>query len=697
MHKKYLKVGAIILVISILIAGCTNKDITKIQEPIEKPQPIEEPLPVEEPEPIEKISLEADLSNVINLDDFESFSDDELKMLSEANFFVRPSDEEQLFFIYEHNEYQEIPSFVTTDSVLQVYHIFYNYTLRTLEEQRLIQLARDLSKDMLVESIKQYDLISDDELKESSIKNIAFFTVANKLIKNELPENIPSRSLNMANREYQKIMEKQVYEKSEIFPFEIDYSQYTIRGHYTRSEDLGDYFLTMMWYGQIPLPLYKNEEERNYDQTYQALLITDILSNDGKIFNTWKKIYQPTEHFVGSSDDLNIYDYKTIYSNVYKDISSIDQLKDNDKIDAFYKEADKLPMPKIMARFLPKSDNYNGIDSPVGKQFRFMGQRYVMDSEMIQRLVYPILRPIPSGLDVMAVLGSNRAKEIQLNDPINQMWEDYPIVMEELIEEFSHYTEADWKKNMYTGWMWVLSALNQNEYGDEYPDFMKNEAWIDKSLNTALSSWAELKHDTVLYGKPSGAEMGGDMIKETKGYVEPSIEVYERLLWLTDRSRELLKEMNLEIDDIDIKMERFQWLLDFLITASQKQLKGEALTQEEYFRLTIFGGILEDLTLSFSNVGRWHEITSETDKNMAVIADYHTVGRDGMMHAGVGPAYEIYAIVPIEGELVLTRGAVFSFHEFLSETRLTDEKWQEMIKSGNYPSMPEWTDSFIVK
>ena len=191
--------------------------------------------------------------------------------------------------------------------------------------------------------------------------------------------------------------------------------------------------------------------------------------------------------------------------------------------------------------------------------------------------------------------------------------------------------------------------------------------------------------------------MGGDMIEETKGYVEPSVEVYRRLLWLTDRSRQLLSEMNLSIDDIDIKMERFQWLLDFLLTASEKQLRGEALTEEEYFRLTIYGGILEDLTLSFSNVGKWHEITSETDKNMAVIADYHTVGRDGMIHAGVGPAYEIYSIVPIEGELVLTRGAVFSFHEFLNQTRLTDEKWQEMIKNGENPPMPQWTNSFIVR
>ncbi|NLC04608.1 MAG: DUF3160 domain-containing protein, partial [Tissierellia bacterium] len=38
---------------------------------------------------------------------------------------------------------------------------------------------------------------------------------------------------------------------------------------------------------------------------------------------------------------------------------------------------------------------------------------------------------------------------------------------------------------------------------------------------------------------------------------------------------------------------------------------------------------------------------------------------------------------------------VFSFHEFISDERLTDEKWQKMLKDGTNQPMPEWTDSFI--
>ena len=96
----------------------------------------------------------------------------------------------------------------------------------------------------------------------------------------------------------------------------------------------------------------------------------------------------------------------------------------------------------------------------------------------------------------------------------------------------------------------------------------------------------------------------------------------------------------------------------------------------------------------------WYSITSETDKNMAVIADYHTIAPNsfsegGYMEAGVGPAYEIYVVVPIGGKLYLTRGAVFSFHEFISDERLTDETWQELIKEDKNPPMPDWTNDFI--
>ena len=62
----------------------------------------------------------------------------------------------------------------------------------------------------------------------------------------------------------------------------------------------------------------------------------------------------------------------------------------------------------------------------------------------------------------------------------------------------------------------------------------------------------------------------------------------------------------------------------------------------------------------------------------------------------MGAGNTIYVLVPIDGEWTLTRGAVFSYREFQwpANDRLTDEKWQQMIREGKAPAAPAWTKSF---
>lgn len=718
-NKSLLALISLILIITILGTSCTVKSPDTPDNP-KKPDTVNNEIDESEDHEVKKVlayellqkksvelpfepakvsalvkpyRVNPDLSNIVNLNQFGEFSEEQLELIIKNNFVVNPTKQEQLFYIYEENQYKEIPSFITTDSVLQVYHIFYDYYLRTLENEKFLGILEELTDIMLKDSIAIYNEIDNKDVKNAQLKNIAFFAVANLCLEKGLSGDMPNEAREMANKEFEKINNHNGFEQSAIYPYELDYSQFIPRGHYTRSEDLERYFKAMMWYGQAPFPLYIIEnEERNIEQTIQAMLITHSLCSNKEAFERWESIYEATNFFVGSSDDLSIYQYGEILFNIYGESPNLNKLNDKDKLDEFYKEADKLPEPGIK----PK---YTSVTTPNGKQFRFMGQRYILDSEIIQELVEPIIRPIPSGLDIMGVLGSTRAEEIQMAKEENMGWADYPKEFNRLKEKFGNLKDDEWMKNMYNGWIWTLLGFLE-PFGDGYPSFMTNEAWVDKDLNTALGSWSELKHDTILYGKQSGAEMG-DGLMPTKGYVEPNIEVYEKLLWLTRFSRENLNQRNLSIETIDEKMMVFETLLEFLISCSIKELRNEELTEDEYYRIGYYGGTLESLTSSFAGDGiRWFEITSETDKNMAVIADFHTIAPNsysggGCMEAGVGPAYEIYVVVPINGELYLTRGAVFSYHEFISDERLTDEKWQKMIKEDKQPPMPEWTNSFI--
>lgn len=91
------------------------------------------------------------------------------------------------------------------------------------------------------------------------------------------------------------------------------------------------------------------------------------------------------------------------------------------------------------------------------------------------------------------------------------------------------------------------------------------------------------------------------------------------------------------------------------------------------------------------------ELSSDTDKDQAIVADVHT-SFGNVLEEGTGRAAAIYVVVPIEGKLWLTRGAVYTHYEFEwpASDRLTDEKWQKMLQTNQEPGLADWMKSFFV-
>lgn len=486
--------------------------------------------------------INSDLSNIVNIEQYGDFTHEQKELIAKNGFVVVSSNEEQLFYIYENNEYLKLPSFVTTDSVLQVFHLFFDYSLRILETEKLMLPLKQMTDSMLKKSIVLYNQIKAPQLKTAALKNIAYFAVAQKALGEEYPSVIPDEAKKLAELEFALVEGAAGIAKSNIFPFDLDYSQYKPRGHYTRNEEFEKYFRAMMWYGQAPFPVFKatpdGKVELNVEQTAQALLITYCMfcNIDGSSdIELWEKIYEPTVFYVGNTDDLNLYQYKDLLISIYGEEPDIEKLLEPHYIERLYSGAKLLPEPQIQAKWI-------SVDIPSGLQFRFMGQRYIPDSDIMQNLVEPIIRPVPRGLDVMGVLGSERASDLLINKyKEGEKWEEYKSRFAEQKSRFSKLPEETWHSNMYYGWLWTLRGLLKS-FGDGYPSFMTNEAWEDKSLSTALASWAEMRHDTILYAKPTGAECGeGEEPPVIKSYVEPNIEVYNRLLGLTSYARENLR------------------------------------------------------------------------------------------------------------------------------------------------------------
>ena len=95
---------------------------------------------------IPEYEVEPDLSNVINVDQFWMDENDEvMEKLAENQFVVMPWTGDEFFDIYEPNRYDYIPNFITVDSMLHTYHLYFAYLLKMTEMNELCDMVEELS------------------------------------------------------------------------------------------------------------------------------------------------------------------------------------------------------------------------------------------------------------------------------------------------------------------------------------------------------------------------------------------------------------------------------------------------------------------------------------------------------------------------------------------------------------------------
>jgi hypothetical protein len=658
-------------------------------------------------------------------------------LLERHGFAVSPGDEKEIYDVYTQAKKRNQPIFVTTDAVLHTCHIFFDYLLRILEIEKLYSRVVELTDRMIAVSQDQYEEAKQEDVKEAARLNIGFFSVAKKILS---PGYEPGFGLarlidtELRNIDAHKGLEFRgllTYIKnptvfSNPYAYE-DFSQYVPRGHYTRNETFKKYFKVMMWYGRIDFKLKPGESVgailHGKMMTLQALLIADALMKNEEAYQTWRMIYEPTTYFVGKTDDLSVDDYVKLIPEVYAADGPVDRFGEEERLSDFIARALKLQPPRILSGTAFVED---GEFISTTKGFRFMGQRFIPDSYMFQELVYGrkgdkvilkytgkgkpftmevipaggTVRAFPRGLDVMAVLGSERALAI-LEQEGDTEYTDYYDQLNRLKQEFSSISPDEWRQNLYWRWLYCLLPLLEEKKEAGVPRFMKNGLWLDKELQTSLGSWTELRHDTILYAKqiytmlttapPQQPEL-------TYGYVEPYPEVYRRIQEMMADMRNNLAEFGILVPGIPEKIREFEEILARLAAISDKELAGKEPERQDYELIWNIGSALSSLKQFPPQI--MAKITSGTDERMDIIADVHTdMNTRQVLEEGIGSPFDIYVIVEDSKGYRLCRGGVFSYYEFKHpmDDRLTDEKWQEMGKQRQRPEQPPWTKTFITK
>ncbi|MFW9786129.1 MAG: DUF3160 domain-containing protein [Candidatus Thorarchaeota archaeon] len=646
------------------------------------------------------------LSNVVNLDQYSSLPSEVSQMIVENGFAVTSqSPFKHIHEILVYNDERGIPSFVSSDAVLHAYHVLYDLALREIEVYSFWDLLRNLTDSLLDVTFSQYETASEGRWQDAALRNLMFFAVAMSLIDNEwvIPGTFPAEVEPAVENVLTLIEGHSSMTAAWFMGYLEDFTQFVPRGHYTRSVTLQRYFKAMMWYGRVSFRLQPEKpptlNEAGKDYTAQAILLSLALThNVSGISGTpvgldiWDALYEPTAFFVGAADDLVPAEYLSLIESIYGTEIDIADLDNETFLEQFIEEALELREPLILGHPMMPGDD---LAQTMG--LRFMGQRYIPDSYILSQLVYDnvgtLLNPrlMPKGLDVMAAFGSNRAWDL-LEDDKNYV--NYVSQMKMLWNQIGNMTADEWTQNLYYLWLYSLLPL-LSEPGEGYPFFMQSDAWVDKQLSTALASWTELRHDTILYAKQSYGTLTG-LPPQIKGYVEPVPNLYARLASLCQMMITGLDSRSLLSSLIS---EKLGDLLEFLLSLqaiSIKELEGTTLNDTEYRVIQNSGYILEKI-VTFPHDS---ELLSNEDKDMAVIADVHTDPNSGeVLEEAVGRPMVILVAVKIEGDVILTRGAVFSYYEFTwpMNDRPTDESWQDMLDQGTEPSQPVWTTSFIVE
>jgi len=629
--------------------------------------------------------------------------------------------EDFYFFLVYVND---LPVLVTTDSILHLFHVVFDCSLKILENKTLFPMILEVTQFAFESSLNDYMNVSHDgSLEYWAVRNSTiYFAVALSLLTGEtvdLPQELSGDLafyLDNIYAEDLKFLPAALWIIPEP-PYGVevsyDFTQFEVRGHYLGDPRLERYFRAMMWYGRFPIFVPRLDEQyvwfANHFEEIAMVYMRDILRSNPQCYEKWMLLYNVTSALVGESDSINPLSLEAALREVFGEADYyLDYVAAEGGLEALREELSK---PEYEQQILSQaliSQMVGAVLPRYPAVFQFMGQRYVPDSYIFQRLCWDKVkynsnmkrRLMPKGLDVFAVLGSERAYQLLIPDFDFQGFEEN---LENLTSTFGKLNENDWLASSYTAWIHTLASLVNVTYSDDYPGFMQTLAWQDEKLNTALGSWAQLRHDTILYAKQT--YIPGFICSYPEAFVEPNPTFYSRMLKLTERTIEAMSMLdpdNVE-PTITSSLQTLKNITQKLEVISEKELTKEPLTQEEveFIKQLAWrcgsGGFVGWYVDTIHAIAGAANSTSSLEA--PVIADVATFPGDifdppQILHVGVGYVNALVVLFPKpDGTLVAAVGPVFSYYEFrlIGTERLNDEEWKEMLTLNNRTEyIPEW-------
>jgi hypothetical protein len=623
------------------------------------------------------------MDHVYNLVQFDVVDERLKQQLAVKNFAIVPANHSQFFHIYDQNHYQYIPNFITTDIYLQVMHKHFSTALQKIEEEKFIPLMSTLLDRLYRDALASQKTV-DAQFIPAAQWTTAYLAIANHLLTGTA--HVTPGMDDAYQTEITKVNEAGGASPSEFLSHDnFQYAQFKPRGNYTKTPELEAYFRCVKWLNSAPIMM---EDDETF---FSAVQIAALIKRSPENLKAFERFNGAIQMIVGDEDNESISGLIRLLS--VQEASDPSKLGTPEKLEALRQKLAGLRVDHIRVKGGDKKTS----EALERRTILFTAGRYTFDAEILSRLIH-ILRPdpkrtFPKGLDVFAALGNTEAKNILFNHYKEaDVWPGFADSLKTVEKKFTAYNE--WDRTIYTKTMEMINSITAKS--PDKPLFMKTPSWQRKELNTSLAAWTELKHDMLLYAEqPGGAQAGqggGPPPPQYVSYVEPNVIFWEKCLELLTFQEDALNKMDLMTEDVKGIIVDLKEIATLLLQVSRKELSGEKVTKEEFNQMGWIGGRIEYLTFRIFR----SDYLPEAERFVAVVADVYNYNGEFLEEA-VGMVDEIYVIAEINGKPHLTKGAVFSYYEFTSDTPLTDEGWRDQLVNGKPPERPTWMNDISVK
>ena len=597
------------------------------------------------------------------------------------------------------------PVFITSDSLLNAFHVLFEDSFRELEAHRTSELRLQLERVLA----KARELMKSPQngFKAAELapgcRHAQLVVGPALVLLGSQADVVDADVRGEINRQVDLIRRA---DTQELPPWlgpasrtllSIDYRRCKPVGFYTQTEPLQNYFRAVRWLQSVPF-----RADRDDELTAIGLLGYAVQEERWSV----RDFFRGYTTVLGRPDDPSLYhaafEFQYFLRGADKTHSWDDRLQNKRRwllrsevdIEEFKKLTDTYRLPPDAA------------DKLAEIQFRVLSSYRLPDSLMLTRTAKP--DELPSSLAVAVLLGSDFARK-HLTGIAS---EKFDAALAFARDDWHPSKERDGPPSLYDDYLDVLAALSAPADPDA-PDFMRAEPWAAKSCLTVLGSWAQMRHTFTLQAKEDKDFGGGSNLPP--GFVEPNPEFFSRLADLCERAARQFEAGGVFLpraaseSDPD-SAEHRTWAGEIrngglrrrwdamgstarrLEAMAHKQLRRQPWTPQEDRFTGLYGTRLAFIMGYYGN--SWLEPRDDAPRWATVAGDPNT---DRLLAVGVGRPRLLHVLYPWQGGEILCTGSVMSYYEYAGKERLTDEQWKARLDSKDAPPPPAWLAPYLAR